>query len=156
MKKLSCFLVITCFLVTLSGTALAWGDRSEGRPDQTLRQMMRIPSLSVWHDHNNEFHIKSTNLRDQHVFTGVIHTNGRFYDIEKKELENGDYIKVDRHHDTIRFRFTGRGIDEINFRVKGGDTVKFNLYKDGHEMPSEDIFIGKRGWHPRDNTFNLR
>lgn len=156
MKKLSCLVVITCFLVTLSGTAFAWSDRSEGRPEQTLGQMMHIPSLSIWHGRNDKFHVKSINLRDQHVFTGVIHTDGRFYDIEEKELENGDFVKVNRHHNTIRFRFTGRGIDEMSFNVKDGDSIKFNLYKDGEEMPRKDIFIGHDGWHPWDNDFSLR
>ena len=63
MKKLSCLALLTCFLVTLSGTAFAWSDRSEGRPQQTL------PSLSVWHDRNDEFHVKTTNFRNQHVFS---------------------------------------------------------------------------------------
>ncbi|MDF2570270.1 MAG: hypothetical protein K0R55_1874 [Sporomusa sp.] len=156
MKKVSCLLVLTCFLVTLSGNAFAWSDRSEGRPRQTLGQVMTIPSISIWHDHNNEFYIKSTNLRSQHVFTGVIQTNGRFYNIEQKELENGDFVKVDRDRNTIRYRLTGRGIDEINFKVRGGDTVKFNLFKDGQEMPNKDILIGKTGWHPKDNRFSLK
>jgi hypothetical protein len=147
---------MTCLLVTLSGTAFAWSDRSEGRPAQSLGQLMNIPSISIWHDRKDEFHIKSANLRNQHVFTGVIQTDGRFYNINQKELENGDFVKVDRDHNTIRFRFTGRGIDEINFNVKGGDTVKLDLYKDGHEMPSKNIFIGKKGWHPKDNKFNLK
>lgn len=156
MKKRFILAMLTCFLFTLSGTAFAWNDRSEGRPEQSLRQMMYVPSLSVWHDRNNEFHVKSINLRNQHVFTGVIRTDGRFYDIEQRELENGDFIKVDRQRDTIRFRLTGRGIDEINFNVRGGDIVKFDLYKDGKAMPSKSIFIGKNGWHPKDNTFTLR
>ncbi|HWR45174.1 hypothetical protein [Sporomusa sp.] len=157
LKKLSGLFVITCLLVTLSGTAFAWSDRSEGRPEQTLGQLMSIPSLSIWHDRNDQFHIKSANLRSQqHVFTGVIQTDGRFYNIKEKELENGDFVRVDRDHNTIRFRFTGRGVDEVDFKVKGGDTVKFDLYKDGHEMPRKDIFIGKNGWHPRDNKFKLK
>lgn len=157
MKRLSTLILVTCFFVTVSGTAFAWSDRSEGRPEQTLSQMMHIPSLSVWHNDKNEFHLKSSNLRGQHVFTGVIRTDGRFHDIEQRDLENGDFVRVDRQRDTIRFRLTGRGIDEISFIVRGGgDVVKFDLYKDGEEMPRENIFIGKEGWHPRDNRFTLR
>lgn len=155
MKKLSSLLVLACFLVTLSGTAFAWSDRSEGRPDQTPGQMFRGPSLSVWHDRNDEFHVKSTNFRGQHTFTGVIQTDGRFYDIDEKETESGDYITVDRDRNTIRFRFTGRGMDELNFKVRHGDTVRFNFSRDGHDMPTKEIFVGKNGWHPRDNRFTL-
>jgi hypothetical protein len=156
LKKLSCLVVTTCFLVTLSGNVFAWNDRSEGRPEQTLGQMMRIPSISVWHGRNDEFHVKSTNMGNQHVFTGVIHTDGRFYDVEQKELENGDHVRINRHHNTIQFRFTGRGIDEVNFHVKNGDVVNLELFKDGQEMPRKDIFIGERGLHPKDNKFTLR
>jgi len=150
MKKISCLALLTCFLVTLSGTAFAWSDRSEGRPEQNP------PSLSVWHDHNDEFHVKSANFRKQHVFSGVIQTDGRFYDIDENNFENGDFVKVDRDRNTIRFHFTGRGIDEFNFRVRGGDTLKFDLNRDGRDMASNEIFIGQHGRHPRDNRFTLR
>jgi len=150
MKKLSCLALLTCFLVTLSGTAFAWSDRSEGRPEQ------RPPSLSVWHDRNDEFHVKSATFRRQHVFSGVIKTDGHFYDIDEKDLEYGDYVRVDHDRNTIRFHFTGRGIDEINFKVRGGDTLTFDLNKDGRDMERNEIFIGQNGWHPRDNRFTLR
>lgn len=153
MKKLSCLLVLTCFLVTFSGTAFAWSDRSEGQP---YLAHFGTPSLSIWHDRSDEFHVKSTTLRSQHIFTGVIQTDGRFYDIDEKNMENGDFIKVDRDRNTIRFRLTGRGFDEFNFKVRRGDTLKFDLNEDGRDMPSKQIFIGKKGWHPRDNRFTLR
>ncbi|AIF51291.1 hypothetical protein [Pelosinus sp. UFO1] len=150
MKKLSCLALLTCFLVTLSGTAFAWSDRSEGRPQQNP------PGLSVWHNRNDEFHLKTTNFRNQHVFSGVIRTDGRFYDIDDRDLENGDFVKVDRDRNTIRFHFTGRGIDELDFKVRGGDTLTFDVNKDGHDMASNEIYIGKHGWHPRDNRFTLK
>lgn len=151
MKKLSCLVVLVCCLFTLSGTAFAWSDRSEGRPREVTS-----PSLSVWHDRNDEFHVKSTNLRREHIFTGAIRTNGHFYDIDEKDLENGDSVKVDRDHNAIYFRFTGRGIDEINFKVRRGDTLTLDLNKDDLDMPSNEIFIGRNGWHPRDNKFSLK
>lgn len=154
MKKLSCLVVLVCFLVTLSGTALAWSDRSEGRPHPS--HPFGAPSLSIWHDRADEFHVKSANLRGNHVFTGVIQTDGRFYDIDEKQMENGDYVKVDRDRNTLRFRLTGRGFDEFNFKVRRGDTLQFDLNKDGRDMPTREIFIGRDGWHPRDNRFTLR
>jgi hypothetical protein len=150
MKKLSFLAMLTCFLVALSGTAFAWSDRTEGRPEQNP------PSISVWHDRNDEFHVKSTNFRNQHIFSGVIQTDGRFYDIEERDLENGDFVRVDHDRNTIRFRFTGRGTDEINFNIRGGDTLTFDLNRDGRDMRSNEIFIGRHGWHPRDNRFTLR
>ncbi len=150
MRKPACLVVLTCFLFTLSGTAFAWSDHSEGRPQQNP------PSLSVWHDRNDEFYVKSANFRNLHVFSGVIQTNGRFYDIDEKNLENGDFITVDHDRNTIRFRFTGFGVDEFNFKVRGGNILKFDLSKDGRDMASNEIFIGQSSWHPRDNRFTLK
>lgn len=175
MKKLSFLMTITFVLVMLSGSALAWSDRSEGRPDQfnsTKRfshlsedhpffrfgQLNGRPGIYVWHDRNDELHIRSINNNSkgsQHVYSGVIRTDGRFYNVEDKQLENGDYIKVGSNKNTIRFRFTGRGIDGIDFKIKGGDTVDFDLYKDGKEMPPKEICIGKNSWHPWHNNFYL-
>lgn len=148
MKKLASLLLLTCFLVTLSGTAFAWSDRSEGRPEQSL-------SLYIWHERNGEFHVKTTNLRNQHVFSGVIKTNGIFRSIDSKDLENGDYVKVDRDRNTISFRLTGRGTDEFDFKVLFGNRLTFDLKRDGRDMPSNEIFIGRHGWHPSDNRFTL-
>jgi hypothetical protein len=153
MKKLSFLVVLTCFLVSLSGTAFAWSDRSEGRP---YLPHFGGPSLSIWHDRDDEFHVKSTNLRGQNIFTGVIQTDGRFYNVNERNLENGDFIKLDRDRNVIRFRFTGRGFDEFSFKVRKGDTLRFTLNKDGRDMPSKQIVIGKDAWHPRDNRFTLK
>ncbi|EGO63851.1 hypothetical protein [Acetonema longum] len=153
MKKVSCFIVLACFLLTLSGTAFAWSDRSEGAPQIRI---FAAPSLSIWHDRNDTFHVKSANLQGRHVFSGMIQTNGRFFDVDEKQLENGDFVKIDRDRNAIRFRFTGRGFDEVNFKVRRGDTLKFNLQKDGRDMPTKEIFIGRSGWHPKDNQFLLK
>jgi hypothetical protein len=150
MKKITMLLATTFVFVMLAGQAFAWSDRGEGRPNQPK---FTTPGIAVWHNRNNEFHIKSTAFRGNHVFTGIIQTDGRFYDIAEKELEGGDYVKADRDHNTIRFRLTGRGIDAISFRVLGGDTVDFDLYRDGENMPVKEIFIGKNGWHPWHSNF---
>lgn len=146
MKKFPCLMVLVCFLITLSTSAFAW----DGRHHNSERS-----SVSVWQD-DNEFHLKTTNLRFQHVFTGTINTDGRFYDIEDLNLEHGDFVRVDRERNTIHFRLTGRGVDEISFKARRGEKVEFNLYKDGHQMDTDEIFIGKNGHHPRDNKFTLR
>ena len=154
MRKLSCLIVLACFLVTFSGTALAWNNSSEGRPYQD--RAFGVPTLSIWHDRNDEFHVRSTSLRGRHIITGTIHTNGRFYDVDEKNMEGGDYIRLDRARNSISFRFTDRGFDEFNFKVRNGNILKFDVNRDGRDMPGNHIFIGKNGWHPRDNTFTLR
>lgn len=154
MKKITCLLVLVCFLITLSTSAFARDDRYERHPHPGIWGPARS-SVSVWQD-GNEFRLKTTNFRFQHVFTGTIKTNGRFYNIDDRNLERGDFVRVDRDRNTISFRLTGRGVDEISFKAKGGNKVTFNLYKDGREMNPNEIFIGKKGSNPRDNKFTLR
>lgn len=153
MKKITCLFVLVCFLITLSTSAFAWDDRSHRRPHPGRE--IDLSRISVWQD-DNDFRLKTTTYRFNHVFTGTITTDGRFYNIENRELEHGDYVRVDRDRNTIRFRLTGRGVDEISFKARGGDKVTFNLHKDGHAMNTKEIFIGKNGRHPRDNRFTLR
>lgn len=182
MKKITFLMIVTLVLVMFSGSALAWSDRSEGHPDHynaelgskdrpswfnprnhsdgnpffRFGKLNGQPGVYVWHDRNDVLHLRAANNTGrQHVFSGVIQTDGRFYNIEEKQLENGDYVKLDRERNTIRFRFTGRGIDGIDFKVQGGDTVDFDLYKDGKPMPTNEICIGKKSWHPWHNNFYL-
>ncbi|WP_371372904.1 hypothetical protein [Sporomusa aerivorans] len=154
MKKLRLLIATTFILVMLTGNAFAWSERSEGRPPY-LPGVAYSQGVVVWHDNNNEFHLTAAS-RGRHVISGVIKTDGRFHSVEERYLENGDYLKVDRNKKTIRFRFASdRGLDGIDFKVRGGESVKFSLYKDGADMPQKQIFIGKKGWHPADNTFKI-
>lgn len=155
MRRVSCMLAVVFIFVMMSGSAFAWNERAEGRPQLTGFGKFS-PGVSVWHDRNNELYIRAGNSGRQHVYSGIIQTDGRFYAVEEKQLENGDYISIDHERNTIRFRFTaGREFDGLNFKVLGGETVDFDFYKDGKEMPRQEIFVGKRGWHPWHNNFYL-
>lgn len=155
MKRLTCLLATVCVFVMMSGTAFAWSERAEGRP-QLIGMAKFSPGVFVWHDRGDALHFRASNSGRQHVYSGIIQTDGRFFAVEEQQLENGDYISIDRDRNTIKFRFTtGRGFDGLDFKVRGGETVNFDLYKDGKEMPLQEIFVGKRGWHPWHNNFYL-
>jgi len=155
MRKVTCLIAMVFVFVMMTGTAFAWSDRSEGRPHQ-IASGNRESGIFVWHDNSNELHMRIADSERKHVYSGIIQTDGRFFGLEEKQLENGDYLTIDRDRNTIRFRFTSdRDFDGINFKILGGDTVDFDLYRDGKEISRKDIFVGRRGWHPWHNNFYL-
>ncbi len=154
MRRVTCMIAIVFVFVMMSGNAFAWSERTEGQPHQ-ISLGVKQTGVFVWHD-RDELRIRAVNSERQHVYSGIIKTDGRFFGVKEKQLENGDYVSIDRDRNTIRFSFTsGQGFDGIDFKVFGGETVKFDLYKDGREMPRKEIFLGKQGWHPRHNNFYL-
>lgn len=156
MRRVTCMIAAVFILVMMAGNAFAWSERAEGRAPQQTPLGMKQTGVFVWHDRGQELHIRAVNSGRQHVYSGIIQTDGRFFAVKEKQLENGDYVSIDRDSKTIRFRFsTAGGVDGIDFKVLGGETVDFDLYKDGKEMPRKEIFLGKRGWHPWHNNFYL-
>lgn len=151
MKRLSMFMVAVFTLVALTGSAFAWPGNLEGRPDK-----MRIGGAQgyfIWHDKQG-MHLHTTTKGREHVYTGVIRTNGKFVDVNEFRTEAGDNVRVSRDRDTIWFKFsTTAGLDGLNFRVRGGEQVDFDLYVDGHQINRQQIFLGDDGHHPRDNSF---
>jgi hypothetical protein len=43
----------------------------------------------------------------------------------------------------------------VNFRIKDGSYVEFDLFVDGHPIRHRQIYIGNSGWHPDDHSFRL-
>lgn len=153
MKKLTCFLVSVCMLLLLSGIALASPDRDEGKPNSFEPGQTR--GYFIWQD-ERELNLRTTTHGQSHVFSGVLHTNKRFYNIEEKQLENGDYVRLDRDHNTLRFRFTTTGgSDGFSLKLFLNDQVDFDLYRDGKKIPTKEIYIGRHGWHPKRPNFEL-
>lgn len=151
-KMLSLFILAIC-MVTVSGTAFAWTPQVEGKPDVFSVGEMR--GYFVWHD-DNGFHVRTTTRGGEHHFSGEIRTDGRFVKVDETRLEDNDYYKVSPRQHTIKFNFdTQGGQDGIDFRIKGGERVKFEFYIDGHRIKADDIYIGDRGLHPRQSEFTL-
>ncbi|MDR3560314.1 MAG: hypothetical protein P4N59_02570 [Negativicutes bacterium] len=108
----------------------------------------------VWHD-SSGFHLRATTTGDKHTFTGTVHTNGHFRDIDDRFFRDKDYYHQ-RDGDTIDFQFTteGRTVG-IDFDVTDGDYMGFEIYLDGNKISPQQIFVGRNGWHPSDYKFNL-
>ena len=154
MKRLSAFLVFALTLIALTGSAFAWPGSLEGRPDE-LRDNER--GYFIWHDKQG-LHLRTNNKGHQErVYTGVIRTDGKFVDVDDFRNERNDHIRVSRDRDTIWFRFsTAGGLDGLDFRIRGGDHVSFDLYVDGRQINKNQIYLGEQGRHPRDNNFTIR
>lgn len=153
MKKLTVLLLVALTLVAMSSYAFAWAPRDQGRPDAFRPGDSR--GYFIWHDYDG-LHIWTSTRGARHEFSGVIRTDGAFFDVQGKRLEGDDFFRVDRDRDTIQFRFeTAGGADGINFRIDGGSYANFDLFIDGHRIDPGEIYIGDRNWHPRHSDFTL-
>lgn len=183
-KKWFSAILVGLFIVALTGSAFAWSGKADisGKPDELSSYGQE--GYYIWQD-NNGFHIWTTTRGEEHVFSGVIRTDGDFFHIRGHRLEQGDSFKdysevqgrtwfdaqgknrgnrfsiggreVSHEGDKIRFKFeTTGGSDGINFRVSNANFVAFDLYIDGHPINRKKINIGEESWHPQSPSFRDR
>ncbi|VBB08138.1 Hypothetical protein LUCI_3403 [Lucifera butyrica] len=153
MKKSVVFLLILLSILYLPATALmAWAPNYEGEPD--ILNPNHISGAFVWHDYNG-FHLRTTTVGDKHTFTGTIHTNGHFQNVDDRFFRDKDYYHLS-DRDTVDFQFTttGRTVG-IDFDIADGDYLSLEIYMDGHKISPMDIYVGKDGWHPGKYKFTL-
>jgi hypothetical protein len=154
MKKLAAALVVLSILIACSGYALAWAPQLQGEPYQYKPGDNR--GVFIWRDHDG-LHLRTTTRGREHVFSGVIRTDGRFVGVRGVRAESNDCVRLSRDRDTVAFRFhTAGGVDGLDFRVREGERLAFELFVDGHRIETQNIYVGHRGWHPRGNEFTLR
>jgi hypothetical protein len=179
-KKWLILSLVGLLLMALTSSAFAWSPKLEGRPDQFHPGGAK--GYYIWHD-DTGFHIWTTTRGAEHVFSGVIRTDGDFFRVRGHRLENEDSFKdysdirdrhwfnaetndkrhfiakgreVDYANDKIRFKFeTAGGSDGLNFRVKDARSVTFELYMDGKRINPHEIYIGDHGYHPDRSQFTI-
>lgn len=152
MKRIAAIMAAVLVLVLFSGSALAWFAAVEGAPGALSHAEKGI---FIWHD-DDGMHIRGISRHHRTVFSGTIETNGRFFAVHERGLEDGDHLFVDHERNTLRFRFTVQGgVDGIDFRVREGNRLSFVLNTNGHNARPADINVGREGWHPGDNRFTL-
>lgn len=153
MKKLYSILMLSLLILSFCSSAFAWSPSVDGKPDTFDPGKSR--GYYIWHDRDG-LHIWTTTRGQEHEFSGVIRTNGKFADIHGQRIERNDFYKISSGRDRITFKFkTDGGIDGLNFNINGGKYVDFDLFVDGHRIDPKQIHIGDRGWSPRDNDFRL-
>jgi len=178
------FAMVSVFLIGLTGNVFAWSGKTDvsGKPDEFSPNGQK--GYYIWQD-DNGFHIWTTTRDQEHIFSGVIRTDGTLFNIKGHNLERGDYLKknsdiqgrpwfdgqrgrngekhvafggreLNYENDQIRFKFaTTGGSDGLNFRIRDAHYIDFDLYIDGHPINRKGIYIGEESWHPQSNRFRL-
>jgi len=141
-------------LLVLGGVSFAWPQFLEGRPAGYHPGQFR--GYYIWRD-DSGFNLRTTSNPQEHVFTGSIRTDGDLVDIRMVRQEQGDHTRVDQSRDIIQFRFktTPQDADGIDFKIRGGGKVHFELFIDGKPVHAHEIHLGRNSQHPRNNNFSL-
>jgi hypothetical protein len=154
MKKTVALIAIFVLVLAICSTAFAWPGYLEGRPSEF--QPGNSQGYFIWHDRGG-LNLRTTSRGHEAIYTGAIRTNGSFLNITRVREENSDRVRVDYDNNTIRFHFrtSGHDVDGLDFTVRGGDWVQFELYRDGDLVSSREIHLGNENVHPRHNGFSI-
>lgn len=138
----------------IGGAALAWTGHVEGQPASFSAG--GTDGYYVWHDAGG-LHLRTTDSSGVFTYSGVIHTNGTFVNVNPVRLEADDKVDVLDNGKTIQFQFvTHSGIDGVDFEVSNGSKVRFTLSRDGNQIDPANIFLGTAAVHPHHSSFVLR
>jgi hypothetical protein len=118
----------------LTGSALAWGSRIEGRPASF--EAGSAGGVYFWHEADDGLHLRTTDAQNvDHYYTGTISTDGIFYGLNMIRLEQNDTASVDPTGHTLTFAFnTYAGVDGIDYFIDGGSEQTLDLQVDGHQL----------------------
>jgi hypothetical protein len=110
----------------------------------------------IFHDENG-FHLRTHGPKAEHDFRAVLTTKGTFDGVDLIRLEPDDQVQLEDggHRMVIHFH-TFDGIDGVNFVVKGGDKLHLKLELDGQDAPTNQIYLGPQGRHPKHNPFSIK
>jgi hypothetical protein len=108
--------------------------------------------------HNDDgFHLRTHGPGAEHVFDAVLRTKGTFENVDVVKLEGDDHVDVlDGGHKLAIHFHTFNFTDGVNFTVRGGERVRFNLKVDDEHIATSNIFLGAKGVHPKHNPFSIR
>ncbi len=115
----------------------------------------------LWFD-GDRIHLRTTgrgNAPGPSEFTGVItahNENGGvdIRDVDLIEAENDDSAVAAGNKLDFRFR-TYNGIDGVAFTAHDATRITFRLYRDGHLVSTDHIFLGAGEVNPPGNPFAL-
>ena len=154
MRRLIGSLVMALALsATMMGTALAWPERFDGRPEQF--EVGGDSAYYIWHA-DDGVHLSTTGPGPRREFRAVIRTDGEFEDIDQLRLDEEDRYVVRDGGQTLVVDFTTFGhTDNIRWRVAGGTYMTFDLSVDGHPIAPHNVYLGADGYHPPRPRFRL-
>lgn len=146
--------VLGGLLGTTAGVAFAWPDRLDGRPEQL--EIGGDSAYYIWTDGENDFHLATTGPGPERRFRAVIRTNGEIVDVDQLRLEGGDRFELlDGGHRLVIYFETYDHLDTIQWKVRGGSHVSFELHVDGHPIRPQNIYLGHNGYHPAGPLFRV-
>ena len=80
-----------------------------------------------------------------------------FENVDVVKLEADDRVDVvDGGHRMVIHFHTFDLTDGVNFTVRGGEKLHFNLKLDNKKASTNDIFLGAKGRHPKKNPFTIK
>jgi hypothetical protein len=137
-----------------AGSAFAWPDRLDGRPEQF--EVGGDSAFYVWTDGDNDFHLATTGPGPQRNFVAVIQTDGEITDVDQVKLEGDDRFELEDGGTKLVVHFETFGnADTIRWKVRDGSHAIFNLRVDGHPIRPANIYLGHEGYHPLAPVFRI-
>lgn len=109
---------------------------------------------SIWHE-GARVHLRTTDPGGSaSIYTGTVTTDGTIRDVDLVRDEASDWAVAGAHQLDFHFR-TWNAVDGVSFTVVGATWVTFRLYRNGHLISTEHIFLGAERLHPPGNPFIL-
>jgi hypothetical protein len=138
-------------LMTLAPSALAAPlSKAEGAPD------IDKTGYYIWHN-DDGFHLRTHGPGAEHDFDAVLRTRGTFENVDVVKLEGDDRVDVaDGGHKLIIHFHTFDFTDGVNFTIRGGERLRLSLKLDDKLAPTDQIFLGAKGVHPKKNPFTIK
>src|SRR5581483_11478427 len=110
----------------------------------------------IWHN-DDGFHLRTHGPKAEHDFDAELRTDGVFENVDVVRLEAGDKVDVvDGGHSMVIHFHTFDFTDGVNFTIRDGNRLRFNLKIDDKLAPTDQIFLGAQGRHPKHNPFVVK
>ena len=106
---------------------------------------------------DDSFHLRTHGPGAEHDFDAVLRTNGTFENVDVVKLEADDKVDVvDGGHKMVIHFHTFDLTDGVNFTIRDGTKLHLNLKLDDKTAPTDQIFLGAKGKHPKKNPFSIK
>jgi hypothetical protein len=155
MKKLMlAALGALALLMLFAGPALA--DTPASNASGAPQINMDIYGYYIWED-TDIVHLRTTdrgNGPDPSVYVGVITANTPIQAVSVFKGEEGDFAVAAGNRLDFHFRTYNR-IDGVDFTALGATRITFRLFRDGHLIVTDHIFLGAGQVNPPGNPFTL-
>lgn len=147
----------------LGVTLLLAGTASAQSPEPpAVRAPAGVPTVTAAHPpgfyivvEGNRIHLRTTDPGgESSTYTGVIRVNGSLANVDLFQPEDPDWAAVAGNEISFHFQ-TRNQVDGVGFTTLDATRVTFHLFRNGHEITTQRIYLGGTGAHPPGNPFAL-